>query len=426
MFALTKVSVLSGFVFMMDLQYLVKTGFDFTRKRKKLVLLFAACGFTGYSLYSVYHLPSVARKRERVSKLFSALLSVAEAVSDSAESVGVVSRDLKRFLQSNSDQIPNSLKQISKITRSNEFSESLTRLTQALTIGIFRGYRSVSSSDGGANSGFSDQVMDKLFTTAGSGFASVVVGSFARNVVMAFFSDGQSSEGSISKGSEMNQIPQWVNVVCDDKCRELIGDCIQMFVSSAVAVYLDKTMDMDFYDEFLSGLTNPKHEVQVRDMLVSVCNGAVETLVKTSHQVLTSSNSNSNSSPSPRFLEIEEGLSPGKNWDLGLKSRKLFAEKKDNGWVGKVSTTLAVPKNRRFVLDVTGRVTFETVRSFLEVLLEKLYEAVKKCVNVVHEEIIDRGLEVVRFASAKSSLVATMCLSLCLQILDGVWILVPA
>ena len=410
----------------MDLQYLVKTGFDFTRKRKKLVLLFAAFGFTGYSLYSVYHLPSVARKRERVSKLFSALLSVAEAVSDSAESVGVVSKDLKQFLQSNSDQIPNSLKQISKITRSNEFSESLTRLTQALTIGILRGYRSVSSSDGGANSGFSDQVMDKLFTTAGSGFASVVVGSFARNLVMALFSDGQSSEGSISKGSEMNRIPQWVNVVCDDKCRELIGDCIQMFVSTAVAVYLDKTMDMDFYDELLSGLTNPKHEVQVRDMLVSVSNGAVETLVKTSHQVLTSSNSNSNSSPSPRFLEIEEGLSPGKNWDLGLKSRKLFAEEKDNGWVGKVSSTLAVPRNRRFVLDVTGRVTFETVRSFLEVLLEKLYEAVKKCVNVVHEEIIDRGLEVVRFASAKSSLVATTCLSLCLQILDGVWILVPA
>ena len=410
----------------MDLQYLVKTGLDFTLKRKKLVLLFAAFGFTGYSLYSVYHLPSVARKRERVSKLFSALLSVAEAVSDSAESVGVVSKDLKQFLQSNSDQIPNSLKQISKITRSNEFSESLTRLTQALTTGILRGYRSVSSSDGGANSGFSDQVMDKLFTTAGSGFASVVVGSFARNLVMAFFSDGQSSEGSISKGSEMNRIPQWVNVVCDGKCREVIGDCIQMFVSTAVAVYLDKTMDMDFYDELLSGLTNPKHEVQVRDMLVSVSNGAVETLVKTSHQVLTSSNSNSNSSPSPRFLEIEEGLSPGKNWDLGLKSRKLFAEEKDNGWVGKVSSTLAVPRNRRFVLDVTGRVTFETVRSFLEVLLEKLYEAVKKCVNVVHEEIIDRGLEVVRFASAKSSLVATTCLSLCLHILDGVWILVPA
>lgn len=408
---------------MMDLQYLVKTGFDFTRKRKKLVLLFAAFGFTGYSLYSVYHLASVARKRERVSKLFSALLSVAEAVTDSAESVGVVSKDLKQFLQSNSDQIPNSLKQISKITRSNEFSESLTRLSQALTIGILRGYRSVSSSDGGANSGFSDQVMDKLFTTAGSGFASVVVGSFARNLVMAFFSDGQSSEGSNSKGSEMNQIPQWVNVFCDDKCRELIGDCIQMLVSTAVAVYLDKTMDMDFYDELLSGLTNPKHEVQVRDILVSVCNGAVETLVKTSHRVLISSNSNS--SPSP-FLEIEEGLSPGKNWDLGLKSRKLLAEKKDNVWVGKVSSTLAVPRNRRFALDVTGRVTFETVRSFLEVLLEKLYEAVKKCVNVVHEEIIDRSLEVVRFASAKSSLVATTCLSLCLQILNGVWILVPA
>ena len=104
--------------------------------------------------------------------------------------------------------------------------------------------------------------MDKLFTTTGSGFAFVAVGSFARNLVMAFYSDGQSSGGSNSKtwtsfelvGSEINHTPQWVNFVRDNKCSEPIGDCIQLFVSNAVSVYLDKTMDIVHKFLFCNGL----------------------------------------------------------------------------------------------------------------------------------------------------------------------------
>lgn len=389
----------------MDLQ-LLKTAlpFAFARKRKKWVLLLAALGFTGYSVRKVYQLPSVADKRKRISKLLAAFLSVAEAVSDSADSIGIVSKDLKEFLQSNSDQLPNSFKQISKITSSDEFSESLARVTQAVTLGVLQGYRSESC--GGGDSSFTDRVMDKLFSTAGSGFASVVVGSFARNLVMGFF----YSDGQASAGGSMDQVPQWVNVVCSDKCREMIGDCIQMFVSTAVAVYLDKTMDINFCDEMLSSLTHPKHEAKVKEMVVSVCNGAVKTLVVTSHQVLKSPNTNED-------LWQEELL----------KRRNSFDEKNDSGnWVSKVSSTLAVPSNRRFVLDLTGKITFETVRSFLECLLEKLYEGVKRCLNVVHETVFESGLEVVRYAAAKSSVVATICLSLCMHILDGAWIFMPA
>ncbi|XP_059457198.1 protein PHLOEM PROTEIN 2-LIKE A10-like [Corylus avellana] len=399
---------------MMDLQ-LVKTGFHFASKRRKLVLLLSAFGFTGYSLYTVYHLPSVAHKRERISKLFTAFVSVAEAVSASAESIGVVSEDLKQFLQSDSDKVPNSLKQISKIASSDDFSRSLTRLTQALTVGILRGYRSagvsVAGGDNCANSSsFTDQAMDKLFSTAGSGFASAVVGSFARNLVMAFYSNNSTNFEHVDP--ETNDIPQWVNMIFGDKCRELIADCIQLFVSTAVAVYLDKTMNINFYDDLLSGLTNPKHEMKAREMLVSVCNGAVETLVKTCYD------SGMNSSPGP----TGKGSTPAKIEDDCLKP----SEKKDRGWVDGVSSTLAVPSNKRFVLDVTGRVTFETVRSFLELLLEKLYEGLKRCLQIVHEAVVDGGVEVVRFATAKSSVAATLCLSLCLHILEGPWILVPA
>lgn len=399
----------------MDLE-LAKKGFGYARKKKKWLFIMAALGFSGYGAYRVYHLPSVSQKRKRLLKLLGALVSVAEVVSDSAESIGVVSKDLKEFLQSDSDEIPNSLKQVSKIARSDEFSGSVVKLTQAVTLGVLRGYQSQTKSqshgdDGVAsNSSFTDQVMDKLFTKAGSGFVSVVVGSFARNLVLAFISDEQSGGGSDSNnspsmdhfGSKMNDVPRWVDVACSEKCRDLIGDCIQLFVSTAVTVYLDKTMDINTYDDIFCGLTNPKHEEKVKDMMLSVCNGAVETLVRSSHQVLTSSSSSSSS-----HLAINDG-------------------KKDSGWIGQVSSTLAVPSNRRFVLDLTGRVTFETVRSFLDVLLERLFDGMRRRVNSARVETVDRGVEVVRYAVAKSSVIATICLSLCLHILDSPWLLAPA
>lgn len=412
----------------------MKKGFDYTQKRRKWVILLAALGFTGYGVCKVYHSPSVVKKKKKLLKLLGALISIAEAVSDSAEAIGVVSKDLKEFVQSDSDKIPNSLRQISKIIRSEEFSESVVRVSSALTVGILRGYGSESRKDDGmsANSSFLDQVLDKLFSTSGSGFASAVVGSFARNMVVAFYSDAEPSWGSNTKNStsldhndsELNSAPKWVNAICDEKFRELIGDCIQQFVSTAVAVYLDKMMNVNPYEELFSGLTNPKHERKLKDMLGSICNGGVETLIKTSNQVLTGANSNSSYSYSA--IDDFECRTTFKPPSTDPKARKSFYENEDRGWVNKMSSTLAVPSNRKLVLDLTGRVTFETVRSFLEFLLEKLWDGMRSSLNVVHEKVVDRGLEVVRYARATSSAIVSIWFSLCLHMFGGVWILVPA
>lgn len=419
----------------MDLDFL-KCAFDYTKRKKRWVLAFGAF----YGAYKFYHLPSVAKKRKRLSNLLGALVAVAEIVSDSAEAVGVVSRDLKEFIQSDSDQIPRSLKQISKITRSDEISESLIRITAALTVGILRGNRQEKLRRGGSvspKSDFSDRVLDKLFSEAGSGFASVVVGSFARNLVVTYYSNKQLNGYSNADHDiyESDSTPKWVNVVLEeDKCRELIGDCVQMFVSTAVAVFLDKTMGINPYDELFSGMTNPKHESKVREMLSALCNGAVETLVRSTHRVLADEHGR-DAAPDSKYLPIEFVLSPSKDkkaliqrklMSFGSKPSELSCENEDSGWMSKMSSTLAVPNNRKFVLDVTGRVTFETVRSFLEFLLEKIAECLRRSVDAIHEEVIDRGIEVVQHISRKSSAVASICLSLCLYILNSPWILVPS
>ncbi|CAG7865024.1 unnamed protein product [Brassica rapa] len=341
----------------MDLA-LGKKGLDFGLRNKKWILL----ALSGYGAFRVYHSPSISQKRKQISKLFN----LVEAATHSAEAVNIISKDLTAFLGSDSNQIPNSFKQISKLAKSDELNSSLTRFTQAVTVGLLRGYRSDSGS------GFMDPVIDKLFTKSGSGFASAVVGSFARNLVVALFSSREFSDSKL------------LDAVCSDDGRKLIGVCVQRFVSTAVSVYLDKTTKVNVFNDLFVGLTNPKHEHKVKQTLLTVCNGAVETFVR-------------ESADRSLFQTLTVGSKPA--------------------WFDRVSSSLAVPSNREYVVDLTGRVTFETVRSLLEVLVERANGKVESYVEKVRE----RGNETRRLVRVKSSLLH----SLCLQIVEAPWILTP-
>ncbi|XP_051124185.1 protein PHLOEM PROTEIN 2-LIKE A10 [Andrographis paniculata] len=424
---------------------LVKRGFEFTRRKKKWVIVFGLVGFSSYGVYKVYHMPSVVRKRKRMMKVIKSIVSIVEMVSDSAETVNIVSKDLKEFLKSDSDEIPTSLKQLSKIARSKEFSESVTRVCHAMTVGILRGYKVVEGSSNeiqeGGGVSFSEKVVDKLMSSAGTGFASVVVGSFARNLVIGYYGNGEAGERLSENGhlgasyvkSSSSTSPSWLTVLMDEKCRILIADSIKTFVSTAVAVYLDKTMDVNFYDEIFSGLTNPKHQNKMTEILASLCNGAIETLVKTSHHVFAASKQHDKVGSGDSFSSIDETevSSLEEKMELkpeahGKKDINGHTNLQNAGWVSTVSSTLAVPSNRKFVLDLTGRVTFETVRSVIEFFLWKICDCLKRSLNAVNDEVIGRGFEVVRYVGAKSSVILTMCLALFLHIFGKTQVLLLA
>jgi len=158
-------------------------------------------------------------------------------------------------------------------------------------------------------------------------------------------------------------------------------------------------------DQLLAGLSDPRHEAKVKDLAVSVCNGAVETFLRTSRQ-----------------LAKEASISR-----LEAAQMERVAHNPDtNCVIQRVSSTLAVPSNRRFVLDVTGRVTAETVRSFLDFLAQRMSDGARKSIVIARDEVAERGLVAVKYLGAKSMAIFTISLALCMHILMGTRFLLPA
>ena len=85
----------------MDYNILGK-GVDLAKKRKKWVLLLALFGVSSYGAYKFYNLPKLTSKRKSFSRFLRTFCPVFEMC-------------LKVFLTSDSEEIPNSLRQISKI-----------------------------------------------------------------------------------------------------------------------------------------------------------------------------------------------------------------------------------------------------------------------------------------------------------------------
>ncbi|CAN6222335.1 unnamed protein product [Urochloa humidicola] len=362
----------------------------FARRRRRWLLWAGAAAGS----YLIYRHPSVAARRRRLARLASALASLADAAA-------AVASDLAAFLRSDSDAVPQTLKQISKLAASPEASASASALSGALAAGVLRGYYASSPCSGassGSDAAFSDRVLDRVLSPDGERLASAVAGSFGRHLVLAFYSAAPSQPSTADSSTPES----WVDALTTRRCQRAIRSWVEVFTATAVGVFIDKTIHINTYDQLFAAATNPAYGTKLQELFVALCSASVETLVKTSHCVLSSANSTGGDA----------------NADANSGSNGGVRE----GWVENVSSALAVPSNRKLVLDLTGRTTFEAVRSFLEFVLWKLHAGAR----AGGDATIGAGLRALRHMSDRSMVIATICIALCLHILNGAWLLVPA
>ncbi|EER91839.1 protein PHLOEM PROTEIN 2-LIKE A10 [Sorghum bicolor] len=357
------------------------------RRRARRLLLAAAAATAGYGLYRLYR-----HHRRRIV----AALSLADAVSQ-------VGSDLAEFLRSDSDQVPRSLLQLSKLAASEPVSSAASSLSESLASGVLRAISHQrqlhQQQQQNPQTPLQDRILDRLLSPEGAGFASAVVGSFARNLVLS------SCDARTADAGDREE-PRWLAALCSATGKEAAADLVRVFVSTAVAAYLDRTAAVRTNSQLLAGLSDPRHEAKVKDLAVSVCNGAVETFLRTSRQLAK---------------EASDART-----EAAAMERVVDDSDSSNCVIQKVSSTLAAPSNRRFVLDVTGRVTAETVRSFLDFLAQRMSDGARKSIVIARDEVAERGLVAVKYLGAKSMAIFTISLALCMHILMGTRFLLPA
>ncbi|TVU40911.1 hypothetical protein EJB05_14396, partial [Eragrostis curvula] len=335
----------------------------FSRRRRRWILYAGAAA----GAYLIYHHPAVAARRRRLARLASALASLADAVA-------AVSSDLAAFLRSNSDEVPQTLKQISKLAASPEASASTSALSGALAAGVLRGYTAASGFGSGPTGGdvaLSDRVLEKMLSPSGERLASAVAGSFGRQLVLAFYS-------APSQTSSDSSPERWVDVVTTRRCQRAISSWVEVFTATAVGVFIDKTIHINTYDQLFAAATNPAYDSRLQELFVALCNSSVETLVKTSHSVLSTANSTSGNANVSGTSSSNGGVG--------------------EGWVETVSSALAVPSNRKLVVDLTGKASFEAVRSFLEFVLWKMHAGAR----AGGDATVGAGLRALRYTSERS------------------------
>lgn len=587
------------------------------RWRRNVLIGCTALALGGYSAYRVYNSSYVTRKCRQMQTVLNALSNIAEAAEEGSGCSKLICADLHAFLLSDDDDVPQSLRQLLKLGRSDDVRAALMSITAALSQGVLTTALQYGNNMNGRKRGASDvdsnaadvfrrcvdgvgdtvsqlqrirelhfiesqrvagqlkpvdvlefprddirdanlandegiaweskrlpsrvngasgserldermpeRLLGKLFSPAGTGFASAVVASATRNLVLSILEYNQkarirprqpaphltpncrfdSSPDSTSDGEDAELDGTWSPVVhsildfaCSSKGRPLIAECIETFVTTAVTAYLDKTKDVNMYEDLVAGMTRPEHRGAVKDIFTSVCSTAVQTLVRTSHEVFSVGSSGpSESDPSPsdsdreivdenslpntrrriskmqtqtclprlskvKIAEISDDSTASTSGRLDAvktKSRldRYFSSsettnlqkhhvpvarqgfsKTTSSWVDGLSKTLAVPSNRKLVVEVAGTVSAEAVRSFVDGMIglcrsllsgnsgstRGSTEQPLSCeVGGPRRDLITQFEQhagrMGRIAAARALVVMTACLAICLHCMVGI------
>lgn len=108
------------------------------RNRELRRYLLAGGGVAAIALaaYQIHKSDAIGRSKRYLTRLRTALQQYTDALATGGEICSNILRDLQQFLQSDANQVPPSLQQVSKILRSTDFTETTTATVAAIYQGV--------------------------------------------------------------------------------------------------------------------------------------------------------------------------------------------------------------------------------------------------------------------------------------------------
>ncbi|CAI5472968.1 unnamed protein product [Closterium sp. Yama58-4] len=287
--------------------------------RRVAVLLGAATAAGGgiYIAYKVSNSEYYRRQRQRVRDAWILFSRLYNAVFAASELSTTVLTDVRAFIESDSDEVPRSVRQILKLSSSEEFQRAVVRTTYSVTEGVLHGVCLSSAwngpdetacpaqcTNGAAASseisgmrvrrmGLVESVLDKLFTDEGRSFASAVVGKAMRSLVVSLVDKLSSPPGGVSASGgatgassaagSRQALTGWelilVELATNEKGKALLTDIVATFAVNAVGTFIEKTRNVNVYHDILAAVS--RHQELVKDVGAHILTRTAETTVAT-------------------------------------------------------------------------------------------------------------------------------------------------
>ncbi|KAK9841033.1 hypothetical protein WJX81_006662 [Elliptochloris bilobata] len=223
-----------------------------------------------------------AHKRGYVARLRAALKQYSEAFLAGAELSASVMRDLQAFLDGDVEELPVSLRQLSRLAQSQEVQRSTSLMVAAADLSAspvpaaagdggqrsMRGCRRRARQSGGDEpaGGMLEQVLAALTSERGSSLVTLAIGVACRTSVQALSAAQQRSEEAAAAAGRPDLPERLMRFAGTPDGRRFANSCVATFVREGTCAYLDRFEGMNMWDDLLGAMAKPAHTAAVDRM----------------------------------------------------------------------------------------------------------------------------------------------------------------
>lgn len=262
-------------------------------------LLTGACVtvLASYAVYRVYNSENAKTTKAQLAKLRSVLSDYLASASAASSTVSLVTSDLQRFLSGSSDEVPESLRQLTKLLQSNEMQcmlqSGITSIVRGMTIAVTPDPLLLEDDNSTVvveQPSISSGILEAVFSERGHSLLGLAVGMASKSATTAlceFFAAQQArisppanqSSSSDASGSTPNPpaptsfgLREILDVMSSEQGERVMKLLVTKSIRTAISTYLEASAGYNTYEDMLSSLANPAHRDALTDV-ISRCSG---------------------------------------------------------------------------------------------------------------------------------------------------------
>ena len=244
-------------------------------------------------LYKLYYSERIARAWRQYRRLSAALDSYNQAFIAGAEVSATISKDLQAFFQSDSTDLPQSLRQLAHLCHAAETQAAAKSLATATAQGVLSAANILPHAQPGRSQGQQasevlDKVLRMLTSDKGQTLVTLAVSVAARTSTQTYCECIEQSAAAAKTSADAT------GVLADSFLQQLLrfagtpeGERLCMlgvknFTVNAAEVYCDKLEGTSFWEDLFTALSKPEHRQVGSHMTRCFINELMNTWLKPS------------------------------------------------------------------------------------------------------------------------------------------------